>query len=247
MIGIYCISFGNRFYVGQSRKIKSRFESHISGLQKKCHHNQKLQNAFNKYGLHAFDFCVIELCDEKDLTDREQHWIDILDSIECGFNMFPAKPSYPHTIEARRKISRVCSGKLKGFKHSEETKRKMSLAKKGKPGHACSNETRLKMSLSQKGKIGKRHTLESCQKMSEVRKGKLKSEEHKRKISEGNKNKIVSEETRRKISETKKSKIKTPEEKQRMFDGARKAAQTMKERRQRKVLEEQCKTALIMI
>ena len=72
----------------------------------------------------------------------------------------------------------------KGFKHSLEAKKKISLARKGKPswnkGIPFSEETREKMSLAQKGK-------------------KL-SEEHKRKISEKLKGRLFSEETRKRIS-----------------------------------------------
>ena len=64
-------------------------------------------------------------------------------------------------------------------KHSEESKRKMSEALKGKPRTS--------------------HSEESRRKISEALKGKTLTEEHKRKISEANGN--ISEETKRKLSE----------------------------------------------
>ena len=64
----------------------------------------------------------------------------------------------------------------KGKHHSEETKRKMSDAKKN-----MSEETKRKMSESAKGK---RFSDEHKQKLSESAKGKKHSEETKRKISE---------------------------------------------------------------
>jgi hypothetical protein len=88
------------------------------------------------------------------------------------------------TEEHKRKIGLVHKGK----KVSNETKLKMSLAKKGKPGTTkgklLSPEHKQKMSLAKKGK---HHTLETKLKMSLSHKGKLKgipkSEEHKLKMS----------------------------------------------------------------
>lgn len=83
---------------------------------------------------------------------------------------------------------------LYGKHHSEETKRKMSLAKIGKKGKTHSPQTRRKISESQKGDknhfFGKHHSEETRRKMSESlkgrtspNKGKPMSEEQKRKLS----------------------------------------------------------------
>ena len=94
-----------------------------------------------------------------------------------------------------------------GFIHSEESKRKMSEAKRGK---TPSEEHKRKISEANKGKT---YSEESKRKMSEARRGKPiipHSEEHKRRISEarrGNKNFLGhkhSEETKRKLSEAQK-------------------------------------------
>lgn len=58
---------------------------------------------------------------------------------------------------------------LKGSKHSEETKRKMSLAK---IGHEVSLETRLKISMSETGKIVSSPSLETRKKISMAHKGR---------------------------------------------------------------------------
>ena len=103
-----------------------------------------------------------------------------------------------------------------GSKHSEETKKKISDAGKGRicteetrqkcsgripwnKGMSWSEETKTKISLSKRGMISNRKgcklSEETKRKISEVRKGKHLSEEHKKKISEkmkvvmlGNKN-----------------------------------------------------------
>jgi hypothetical protein len=68
----------------------------------------------------------------------------------------------------------------------------------GISGYVFSEETKKKLSEAHKGKT---HSEESKRKMSEVNKGKTLSEEHKRKISEAKKGKTFSEESKRKMSE----------------------------------------------
>ena len=92
--------------------------------------------------------------------------------------------------ETKRKMSEA----KKGNTHSEESKSKMSEAHKGK---THSEESKRKISESLKGKLnymfGKHHSVESRRKMSEANKGntrmlgKTHSEESKRKMSEARK------------------------------------------------------------
>ena len=81
---------------------------------------------------------------------------------------------------------------------SEETRRKMSEAQKGKH---LSDETRKKLSESKKNM-----SEETRRKMGGAHKGKHLSEEHKKKIGEANKGKTLSEEARKKMSDAKKGK-----------------------------------------
>jgi len=85
---------------------------------------------------------------------------------------------------------------------SKETRRKLHDSHVGKPngclGTHRSEESRLKMSLAKKGK---HFTKEHCQKIGLGNKGKIISTDQRRKISEANKNRIVSIETRRKLGE----------------------------------------------
>jgi len=101
---------------------------------------------------------------------------------------------YVFSEETKKKLSEAHKGKT----HSEESKRKMSEVNKGK---TLSEEHKIKLSEAKKGKT---FSEESKRKMSEAHKGKTFSEEHKRKISETNKGRTLSEETRRKISEARK-------------------------------------------
>lgn len=60
----------------------------------------------------------------------------------------------------------------KHWKLSDETRAKMSLAKRGKSRIPCSNETKIKISNAKKGKIPYKISEETRQKMSTMRKGK---------------------------------------------------------------------------
>lgn len=104
------------------------------------------------------------------------------------------------------------TGCLKGKKFSEEHKRKLSEAHKGK--HSCnkgkklSEETKIKISEALKGI---KPSDETRKKLSEARKGKKLSEETKKKMSEAHKGKKgnkLSEEAKKKISESQKGKNK---------------------------------------
>jgi hypothetical protein len=102
--------------------------------------------------------------------------------------------------ETRRKISEAGKGRpsgMKGKTHSEEAKRKMSIAHQN-----MSEETKRKMSESGKGR---KLSEETRRKLSKFNKGIIFSEEHKRKISLSKQN--MSEETKRKMSEAAKGKV----------------------------------------
>ena len=106
---------------------------------------------------------------------------------------------------------------VRGSKHSQETKRKMSESMKGRSAHnkgkKVSEETKRKISEAKKGIKKAPHTEETKRKLSEARKGKKVSEETKRRISETLKGRKTSEETKRKMSEAKKGIKKGPNKK----------------------------------
>ncbi|MEI6842628.1 MAG: NUMOD3 domain-containing DNA-binding protein [Methanomicrobiales archaeon] len=94
--------------------------------------------------------------------------------------------------ETRRKISDAIKGKnnpMFGKSPSVETRRKMSVARKLRA--PPSDETRLRMSESKKGEkhplFGKHPAEETIRKMSEAKKGKQLSKQHRQNISDGKK------------------------------------------------------------
>ena len=90
-----------------------------------------------------------------------------------------------------------------GLVVSQETRDKLSVARKGKPH---SEEHKRNNAEARRGKSRPPHTEETRKKMSESKKGKSKSEETRKKMSEAWKGKPKSEEHRKKLSELKKGK-----------------------------------------
>ena len=105
-----------------------------------------------------------------------------------------------------------------GNKLSEETKRKISIARKGKKQSPMSDESKRKLSNSTKGKnLGKKLSAERRQQISNSLKGRKRkplSEETKKKLREHNLGKIVGpmpDDRKQKISAALKGKPKNPE------------------------------------
>jgi len=149
MKGIYKIRnlLNNKFYVGSSVNIKRRFVTHRHLLNKNKHHCEHLQRSWIKYGKENFIFEIVEVVDNSDFLELfEQKWIDGSD---------------------KNLLYNACkkAGNKSGFKHSDETKRKISESNKGK---IIKKETKLFLSKINKGK---KHTEETKKKMSESQKG----------------------------------------------------------------------------
>ena len=129
-------------------------------------------------------------------SDGERRTVDITKKELIALGMYynrPASELIFLTVSEHMLLHNECEhNPMYGKKHSDESKKKMSEAKKGKK---LSEETRNKMSEAHKGKhagennsmYGKHHTEESKKKMSEAKKGKHHSEETKKRLSEAKK------------------------------------------------------------
>lgn len=153
MIGVY--KFTNivtgKVYIGSSSNIIRRYEEHLNTLIGNRSPLIKLQNSFNKYKLSNFTFSIQEIVKEiEDLLDREKYWIDFYDCTnqEKGYNI------------------RTIPNSNLGFRHSEESKAKISSSLIGR---VCSKETRRKISNSHKGT---KKSSEAREKMSKAAKGR---------------------------------------------------------------------------
>ncbi|SRR5258707_5561490 len=158
--GIYkitCLENG-KIYIGSSLNMRQRCFDHSSRLNRNKHDNTHLQSAWNKYGKGAFIIEVVELVMPWSILDREQYWLDTLQSYDhkIGFNrgLIANAPQSgrPLTEDHKMKISLANMGKKApnaGCSPTQETRRRMSVSSRGK---ILSAETRHKISIGGKGR-----------------------------------------------------------------------------------------------
>lgn len=163
--GIYAITntMTGKHYIGSAVDLSQRFARHKFDIRAGQHHSAKLQRSLHKHGFGAFTFNVLLFCDKKNLIFYEQRAIDTFDSFKNGYNVLPTAGSSlgaAHSAETRAKISAAKIGKKvspealsswSNRRHSEETKKKIGEASKGRKnnlGKKTSDETRAKVSAS---------------------------------------------------------------------------------------------------
>mgnify|MGYP001772056195 CR=1 FL=1 len=180
-------------YIGQTTDFKRRKREHLNELRKHKHSNLYLQNAFDKHGESSFEFFILEECPKDQANEREIFWLN-------NFGGFDSENNY-NLCQAggARGISEETREKLRSRTMSEETRRKMSEAKKGIKLNLSDEQRKRIGERSRQNLTGRRHTAESKRKMSE----KLK-ESASRHPSWGMTGKHHSEEAKRKIIQAKK-------------------------------------------
>ncbi len=84
--GIYMITNvkNNWKYIGQSRDIKKRIDSHKSFNNR--NEEKRLYFAFEEWGIENFTFEVIEYIDVTKLDERERFWINEYNTVVKGYN-----------------------------------------------------------------------------------------------------------------------------------------------------------------
>jgi len=194
--GIYQILnlLDGKVYVGKASLFRTRWGTHRTALRRGVHCNPALQSAWSKYGEQSFRFEVLEeVSDPTLLSQREGFYCNLLNVFDrrFGYNLEPIDPFGVSSM-------------------SNETKRKMSVAKLGKPGpwagkkRPMSQEHIENLRAAAQRRVGIPRSETTCQKVSEALTGLKRSEETRRKISQaqfGKKRGPLSEETRRKISQ----------------------------------------------
>lgn len=154
-----------KLYIGKTVcSLKRRWTQHISSAKKQSQY--ALHRAINKYGAENFDKCVLLIGSQDYLIQMEQAAIERFDSRRNGYNMTVGGEgvSRPCSPETREKLRQINLGK----RHTEETKKKMSEAHKGRPAPFLSPETRER--IRQK-LLGRKMSPEIVEKMSKARKG----------------------------------------------------------------------------
>ncbi|MCR4302136.1 MAG: NUMOD3 domain-containing DNA-binding protein [Sulfuricaulis sp.] len=176
--GIYEIlnTANGKRYIGSAVNFTKRWKNHRRTLSLGTHRNSKLQRAWNKYGEAAFKFLPILTCAKSMLRFYEQQ---LLDKVKSEYNI-ALDATVPmlgrkHSEASRKKMSIKLIGKpspLRGRTLPQETKDKISEAGTGK---TRSQEIKDQMS---KDRIGRTHSLGLRLKMSKTRKGQKFSPEH---------------------------------------------------------------------
>lgn len=162
--GIYSITNlqNGKVYYGSSNNIEKRWNGHKSKLRKEKHSNPHLQSSWNKYGETSFVFNVEEEIVPQCLQQIEQNYLDwcrIFSNLSYNIGYDAKSPTRgikfgPPSAEHRRKIGLANSGERSanfGKKLSIETRRRMSLAKRGVPKPPRTEEHKRNLGLACKG------------------------------------------------------------------------------------------------
>jgi group I intron endonuclease len=185
---LYLISstLNDRVYVGITSKLNKRINTHSYYMWKGVGYGYKshLYASAKKYGLSKFTFSLVSIFDNREDLNKAE--IDLIAKYKSD-----GVPLY--------NLTNGGEGSL-GWIPSDETRDKMSAAKKGKYtgenhpnyGKTPSAEARDKMSAAKKGKYtgenspmyGKTFSAETRAKMSEAQKGKTYTDETRAKLRE---------------------------------------------------------------
>lgn len=144
--GIYKLynTANGKFYIGSSQNVKARIKGHLRDLKKDKHGNRHLQFSYNKYG-NVFDYEILEECRIEVLIEREQFYIDYFKP-DYNLHLIAGSPKgYKHSENAKKRIASFQTGRIK----STETCEKIS---KSKQGHIVSEQTKNKISSTLKNK-----------------------------------------------------------------------------------------------
>ncbi len=178
-------------YVGSaSRNLEERWMDHRKTLRGGRHGNRHLQHAWDKYGEQAFQFVVIERVPPEECVEREQHWMDY--------------------HEARNGIYNICpvAGSNLGLKLTDESKERISRAKKGSRYPLRQKPTVLSKLKAFQRMTGRRQTEEVKEKIGKAFRGKVLTAEHCEKISNAKKMRAAAiGETTRKVFAAKRDQL----------------------------------------
>lgn len=108
-------------YIGSSEDLECRLYCHFWDLKNNCH-SRKFQSSFNKHGIKNFIYEILEFCNEDVQIEREQHY---LDTLLFAQEYISSNGKDNRFILLSYNLSPT-AGKTSGYKHSEETLKKMS-------------------------------------------------------------------------------------------------------------------------
>jgi group I intron endonuclease len=177
--GIYKITnqINNKFYIGSAIDFNKRFSDHVCSLNRRDHYNKKLQNAWNKHGKENFTFEIIEeVLDKSKLIEREQHYLDTLNPwynvCKSAGNTLGADFYNSKSFKQKMRKSKIESAYYKDVlckPRSDETKRKMSEAQKGRT-LSKNHKAALKNAWKNRNYSGENHPLYGKPRTDDVKK-----------------------------------------------------------------------------
>ena len=122
-MGIYRIvnTATGKSYVGQSVRVKKRVSDHFNLLRRGDHPNEKLQRSFKKHGDSVFTWEIVVECE--DASD-----LDALENAFLSGHAFFDEPVFYN-------IAHVAKTPMRGRKHTDASKARISKTKKGRRDH----------------------------------------------------------------------------------------------------------------
>jgi group I intron endonuclease len=173
--GIYKITnlVNGKYYIGSAVNINRRWSEHKRKLSNNKHHSIHLQRAWNIYGEDNFKFEVLFNCSKEELIHYEQLYFG---EFKPEYNICKVAGSplgRKHSEQSKKKMSLILIGhtRNKGIAHSEEHNAKISAANKGK---VVSKETKFKISIANKGKKRSEETIAKLRERVHTDKSKAK-------------------------------------------------------------------------
>lgn len=124
-----------RRYIGSAVNVSKRWREHLRQLEEGKHHSRFMQRCWAKNGGENFIFRVILACRQEDLIMYEQRAIDVINPQYNSNPMAASMLGHKHSPESRNKMSASRAkdfSPMTGKRHTEETCRKISEAKRGK-------------------------------------------------------------------------------------------------------------------
>ena len=202
--GIYAIvnTLNGHFYIGSAVNLANRKREHFGDLRKDKHPNPRLQNSYNRDGANAFRFAIVERVEHAEtLIMFEQHYID---NLRPEYNLAPI------------------AGSTLGVKYSEESKAKLSAARRAYPGLAddlarATEAARIantgrKLSPEHLDKLrGRKHTPESIERMSIAQRERERSPEEIERLRTLNIGRVHTPESRENMGAPKRGRKQSPE------------------------------------
>ena len=124
------------YYIGQSSDLSGRFINYFNISYLSSKNDLIICRALIKYGYSNFSLEILEYCEKSDLLEKEQYYFDKLNPTYNILKTAGSSAGFIHSEETKAKISKSLKGvytgensALYGIKHTEETKKIMSLKK----------------------------------------------------------------------------------------------------------------------